>query len=257
VGPCVGWKYEAPSEVVALLELGVVTSNSSAIPVGAAIEPRALFPNNASTSEPFTPVVTEGAAISRVLALYNPACASTGASGSTPKNAEIPPVAPTEEENLQVYDAGSSAVTCLYRSTWLRDVPPILLSRLTRVQPRGEVIVPLADKRALTTATMMSPGIARGLAIESEVPLPVRPVVAPRSAIEPSGVAGVGPNSIAVNGRLLAGGASAPAMAMETRRAVQAAVATCRGRLPNMASASAEVLAIRKLLPFSAYPVGP
>jgi hypothetical protein len=32
---------------------------------------------------------------------------------STPAKAEIPPVAPTDDENLHVYDAGSSAVTSL------------------------------------------------------------------------------------------------------------------------------------------------
>ena len=43
-----------------------------------------LFPNSVTTSAPLTLVVIEGAAIRRVLALYRPACASTGASASTP-----------------------------------------------------------------------------------------------------------------------------------------------------------------------------
>jgi hypothetical protein len=63
VGPWAGWKYDAASEVDALLELGVVTSKSSDIPVGAVIELRALFPNKPSTSEPLTPVLSDGAAI--------------------------------------------------------------------------------------------------------------------------------------------------------------------------------------------------
>jgi hypothetical protein len=69
VGPWVGWRYVAPSEVEGLLEFAVVTSKSSAMPVGAAMEPLALFPNKPSTSEPLRPVVSEGAAMSRVLAL--------------------------------------------------------------------------------------------------------------------------------------------------------------------------------------------
>jgi hypothetical protein len=69
VGPWVGWKYDAPSEVEGLLELEVVTSKSSVMPTGAAMEPLVLFPNKPSTSEPFKPVVSDGAAIRRVSAL--------------------------------------------------------------------------------------------------------------------------------------------------------------------------------------------
>jgi hypothetical protein len=38
----------------------------------------------------------------------------------------------------------------------------MLLSRRTRVQPAGAVIVPLPDSRAVTTAIMTSPGIEAG-----------------------------------------------------------------------------------------------
>ena len=69
VGPWVGWKYDAPAEVEGLLEFELVTSKSSVMPVGADIEPLALFPNSPSTSEPFKPVVSDGAEIMRVLAV--------------------------------------------------------------------------------------------------------------------------------------------------------------------------------------------
>jgi hypothetical protein len=69
VEPCVTWTYEALSEVDALLELAEVTSNSSVMPWGAAIEPFALSPNRPSTSAPLAVVLSDGAAISRVLEL--------------------------------------------------------------------------------------------------------------------------------------------------------------------------------------------
>jgi hypothetical protein len=74
----------------------------------------------------------------------------------------IPPVALVDDENRQVYDGGSKEKTNLYRSTWLSEVPPMLLSLRTRFQPVGGVIVPLPDSRVVTTATMMSPGSASG-----------------------------------------------------------------------------------------------
>jgi hypothetical protein len=68
VGPRVAWTYEALSDVEALL-LPFVTSKSSTIPVGGATDPFALLPKRPTTSDPSTPVVSEGAAIKRVLAL--------------------------------------------------------------------------------------------------------------------------------------------------------------------------------------------
>jgi hypothetical protein len=118
------------------------------------------------------------------------------------------------------------------------------------------VIVPLADRRAEMTATMKSPGNVRGRAIESEVPLPVRAVVASRSVIGPC-MTGPGAISVAVNGLLLAGAASVPATAMEPMKAVKTAVKRNRGRLPNMASPSAQVLGIRKPRPLFCVPRSP
>jgi hypothetical protein len=51
------------------LLLPLVTSKSSNIPVGGAIELFALLPKKPTTSAPLTLVVREGAATSRVLAL--------------------------------------------------------------------------------------------------------------------------------------------------------------------------------------------
>jgi hypothetical protein len=84
VGPRLSCEYEEFSEVDGLLEFAAVMSKSSVIPAGAIIEPFALFPNRPTTSAPFTVVVSDGAAMRRVLALKTPSCASTGAITSTP-----------------------------------------------------------------------------------------------------------------------------------------------------------------------------
>ena len=119
-------------------------------------------------------------------------------------------------------------------------VPPMLLSRLTRSQPSGVVIVPLPDRRAVTAATMTSPETATGRAIVSEDAFEARAVVRPRKAIEPTDESGDEVTSDGSrSGRLFAGGANAPASAAAPSRAVQAAIAIPRGRLPNIASASA------------------
>jgi len=91
----------------------VVTSKFSAIPDGGVIEFLALFPYKPSTSDLSAFVVSDGAAIRLALALYSPPCASTGALVFTPAKAVIPAVAPTDDENLHVYDNGSNAVATL------------------------------------------------------------------------------------------------------------------------------------------------
>jgi hypothetical protein len=58
-------------------------------------------------------VVSDGAAISFVLALYSPAWASMGEVASTPPNTVTPAVAPTADENRHVYDDGSNEDTTL------------------------------------------------------------------------------------------------------------------------------------------------
>ena len=73
----------------------------------------ALFPYQPTTSAPSTEVVSDGAAIKRVFALYRPPFASIGASVSTPRNAVIPAVAPTDDEKVHRYDDGSNAVATL------------------------------------------------------------------------------------------------------------------------------------------------
>jgi len=108
-----------------------------------------------------------------------------GAETSTPPQAVTPPVAPTDEENVQVCESGSNTPATLYCNTWLRAAPPMLLSRRTRIQPAGEVSVPLPDRRAVTTATMTSPGSAAGRSIVSERACEVRAVELPRRMNEP------------------------------------------------------------------------
>ena len=125
----------------------------------------------------------------------------------------------------------------------------MLLSRLSRSQPSGVVIVPLPDKRVVTTATMMSPEMASGRAIVSEVAFEARAVVPPRSTIEPSEPGGGVNSACSKSGMLFAGGANAPASAAAPSRAVQAAIAIPRGRLPNIASASAVAGPMHKVLP--------
>jgi hypothetical protein len=90
-----------------------VTSKLSSMPDGGVIEFLALFPYQPSTSDPSTVVVTEGAAISLVFELYRPPLVSTGESAFTPPNTVMPAVAPTADENRQVYDDGSNAVLTL------------------------------------------------------------------------------------------------------------------------------------------------
>ena len=94
----------------------------------------AVLPYQPSTTAPFTDVVTDGAAISLVLALYSPPAALTGDAASTPSKTVIPAVAPTRDENRHVYEDGSNADTTLMYRAWLSAAPPMLLSRLTWVQ---------------------------------------------------------------------------------------------------------------------------
>jgi len=115
----------------------------------------------------------------------------------------------------------------------------MLLSRLTGIQPTGDVMVPLLDKRAVTTATMMSPATAAGRAIVSDDAREARAVVRPRRTIEPSGVPDGGLDSGSTSVMPLAGPANAPASALAASKAVQAASAI-RGRLPNIFFTSAE-----------------
>jgi hypothetical protein len=65
VGPGVDMTSEALSEVDALFEM----SKASTMPVGGVIEVLELSPNRPTTSMSLTVVVTDGAAIWRVLAL--------------------------------------------------------------------------------------------------------------------------------------------------------------------------------------------
>jgi hypothetical protein len=97
----------------------------------------------------------------------------------------IPPVAPTDEENVQLYESGSNVPATLYWSTWLRATPPMLLSRRRRVQPGGDVIASLPDRRAVTTAIMTSPGSVAGRSIVSERAFEVRAVVLSRTTMVP------------------------------------------------------------------------
>jgi hypothetical protein len=69
VGPRLACSSEPVSDVEALFALADVTSNCSDIPAGGVIEVFALFPNNPTMSEPSTVVVTDGAAIKRVLGM--------------------------------------------------------------------------------------------------------------------------------------------------------------------------------------------
>jgi hypothetical protein len=73
----------------------------------------ALFPYQPTTSAPSTDVVSDGAAIKRVFALYRPPFASIGVSVSTPRKAVIPPVESTDDENVHRYDDGSNIVATL------------------------------------------------------------------------------------------------------------------------------------------------
>ena len=65
------------------------------MPDGGAIVFVALFPYQPSTTAPSTDVVSDGAAIRLVLALYSPPAALTGDAASTPSKTVIPAVAPT------------------------------------------------------------------------------------------------------------------------------------------------------------------
>jgi hypothetical protein len=162
VGPWFGWKTEALSDVEAWFACPVEMSKLSNMPDGGATESLALFPYQPSTSDPFTDVVNDGAAISLVFALYWPSATPTGADASTPPNTVTPAVAPTDEENRHVYDDGSNAETILTYSAWLNAAPPMLLSRRTSLQSGGLVIEPAGERRAVTTATSTSPCIPPG-----------------------------------------------------------------------------------------------
>src|SRR5215213_3250926 len=104
------------------------------MPDGGAMVFLALLPYQPSTTAPLTDVVSEGAAISFVFALYTPPLASTGEAASTPAKTLTPAVAPTCDENRHVYDDGSKSDTTFVYSAWLSAAPPMLLSRLTSVQ---------------------------------------------------------------------------------------------------------------------------
>jgi len=110
----------------------------------------------------------------------------------------------------------------------------MLLSRLTWVQPSGAVIVPLPDMRAVTTATITSPAMATGRAIVSDDAFEVRAVVLPPSTIELSAVIDGMAASDSTTHAACAGEANPPASALAPTRAIQAAIAIRRWRLPNM-----------------------
>jgi hypothetical protein len=97
------WTADALPVVVAQFLLPpLATSNCSVIPAGGAIEVFPLAPKKPTTTALSRRVVTDGAKIERVLAEDPPELATTGAAESTPAYAVIPPLAPTEDENLQV-----------------------------------------------------------------------------------------------------------------------------------------------------------
>jgi hypothetical protein len=133
----------------------------------------------------------------------------------------------------------------------------MLLSRRTRVQPVGDVIASLPDRRPVTTAIMTSPGSASGRSIVSERAREVRAVELPRRMNEPRvALCGSGCTPvlsfplIAVNTRdfgflaPLAGDAVAPARTAATRKAMQVALPISRGRLSNIPAGS-----VRELVP--------
>ena len=104
--------FDALSVVEAWLDC-TDTSKFSDIPDGGATELPALFPYQPSTSEWSSHVVSDGAAMSLVFALYWPSAASMGAEVSTPAKSVTPAVAPTADEKRHVYDDGSKVETTL------------------------------------------------------------------------------------------------------------------------------------------------
>jgi hypothetical protein len=115
----------------------------------------------------------------------------------------------------------------------------MLLSRLIWVQPSGPVIDSLAERRAVTTPIRTSPSIPPGWATVSDDALEVRAVELPLTAIDPpSFPGGTNPFSSITNTRPAAGAADATNSATATR-AMRAAGASSRGRLPNMPGPSA------------------
>jgi hypothetical protein len=90
----------------------------------------------------------------------------------------------------------------------------------------------------------------KGRAIVSEDAFEVRAVVRARSTIESWDEPGGGVSSGSRSGRLPAGDANEPASTAVPSRAVQAAIAIRRGRLPNMASASADAGPFVSFSPF-------
>jgi hypothetical protein len=178
-------------------------------------------------------VVTDGAAISLVFALYSPALASMGELASTPPKTVIPAVAPTADENRHVYDEGSKEPLTLKYSAWLKALPPMLLSRLIRVHPSGVEIDPPPESRAVTTPIRTSPSEPPGWATVSDEAREVQAVALPLSTIEPSFAGGTNPCSSARKTRAWAGEAEAANRAAPTK-AMQAAFLTSRWRLPSM-----------------------
>jgi hypothetical protein len=177
--------------------------------------------------------------------------------GSTLAKVVIPPVAPTEAENRHVYEAGSTVVISLYERSWLSAVPPMLLSRLTTVQPAGAEIIPADERRAVTTASMRSPGSPAGRAIVIAVAFDTRSVVLSTWPIpSPAGRRGAFGDLSRCVARVQAflksllralcpartGAAEevvAPASKAVPMRMMQAPAAIDRGRLPNMPGQSA------------------
>jgi hypothetical protein len=94
--------------VEASFDCAVDTSKLSSMPVGGATVLLTLFPYQPSTSDPSTLVVSDGAAISLVFALYCPSSGPSGEARLTPPNAVMPAVAPTDDENRHVYEEGSN-----------------------------------------------------------------------------------------------------------------------------------------------------
>lgn len=177
--------------------------------------------------------------------------------GSTFAKVEIPPVAPTDVENLHVYEPGSIVVITLYERSWLNDAPPTLLSRRTTVQPGGAEMLPLGESRAVTTASMRSPAMPVGRAIEIDVEFETRSVVLPSWKIpSPDGLDGAlrftsrraERSQAFLKSALLtfcpsrsgfAEAAFAPAINAAPRRTMHAPAVIDRGRLPNMPAESA------------------
>ena len=125
----------------------------------------------------------------------------------------------------------------MYRA-WLSAAPPMLLSRLTWVQPTGAVIEPPPERRAVTTPTSSSPPRPPGFGTVSDDARDVQAVALPLIVIDPPS-SGAYPGSWALKGRAAAGEANAPYNARPSI-AAHATWAARWGRLPNMAHPSVQ-----------------